>query len=260
MDRPKLISTLFPAEFTVNLTDKGKKDRFEVFWNFDDGGGDIGPFDIGTARSHSIRHVFFKGGTYQVRVIVFDKRDAGGGSGDNNDTRKFIAVGQITMDRVGAAIGGLKSDDVIKLIKQQTGLPNRPEAHAAAESADPNLQSFEVLINGDSQGVFSTDGKIRIKTGGGDDNIRVDPDLTLPVEIDAGPGNDTLRGGAGDDLLEGGKGDDILLGGKGDDHLIGGPGADDLDGGAGTDEEEDEDEATASRLQSLLAALEAQMI
>lgn len=65
-----------------------------------------------------------------------------------------------------------------------------------------------------------------VNAGGGDDRVVVARNVTVPV---------TLRGGAGDDVLVGGAGPDKLLGGPGDDVLIGRGGADLLHGGAGND-------------------------
>jgi len=65
-----------------------------------------------------------------------------------------------------------------------------------------------------------------VNAGGGDDEVSVARDVTAPV---------TLRGGAGDDRLVGWRGSDLLYGGPGSDTLIGGPGADILRGGPGTD-------------------------
>lgn len=53
--------------------------------------------------------------------------------------------------------------------------------------------------------------------------------------LSGGAGNDNLRGGAGNDRLSGDAGDDTLDGGDGRDHLLGGRGTDVLRGGAGND-------------------------
>ncbi len=71
--------------------------------------------------------------------------------------------------------------------------------------------------------------------GLGDDKIVVSKDITIPVELSGGPGNDTLVGGSGDDILRGGDGDDNLRGGLGNDILEGGAGRDYLMGEAGDD-------------------------
>lgn len=46
------------------------------------------------------------------------------------------------------------------------------------------------------------------------------------IEIDGGPGNDTIYGGQGNQLLSGGAGDDTLRGGAGAQLLMGGDGRD----------------------------------
>jgi len=50
--------------------------------------------------------------------------------------------------------------------------------------------------------------------------------LDRVVDVDGGPGRDTLQGGAAGDLLDGGSGDDVLRGVGGPDDLAGGEGAD----------------------------------
>jgi hypothetical protein len=112
--------------------------------------------------------------------------------------------------------------------------------------------------------IFNVNGAISSLTGaarievdalGGHDTVTLH-DLTVPVTVDAGPGNDVvngaaviaadllilggsgddqLTGGSGDDWIEGGPGNDFLRGGPGDDVLIGGDGNDKLAGGAGVD-------------------------
>jgi RTX calcium-binding nonapeptide repeat (4 copies) len=82
--------------------------------------------------------------------------------------------------------------------------------------------------------------------GDGDD-VYESSELTLSrVTIDAGPGNDQLRGidanevatidaGAGNDIVTSGNGNDSLLGGPGDDTIEGDRGNDMIDGGPGRD-------------------------
>lgn len=96
--------------------------------------------------------------------------------------------------------------------------------------------------------------RIVVDGGEGNDTISIASDLTLPVEIRGGAGNDTLEagggpatllGGAGDDtlkatthgaLLDGGVGHDTLRGGGLGDTLQGGSGADTLFGAGGADQ------------------------
>jgi Ca2+-binding RTX toxin-like protein len=83
-----------------------------------------------------------------------------------------------------------------------------------------------------------------VNAGGGDDRVTVARQVTVPVTMRGGGGDDLLAGGSGtdkliggdgDDQLRGGPGNDMLIGGDGDDVLIGGPGRDVLRGGGGED-------------------------
>lgn len=67
---------------------------------------------------------------------------------------------------------------------------------------------------------------IRIAAGAGDDRILIDSNVAIAAFIDAGAGNDVVRGGGGNDGIAGGSGDDVLSGGPGRDVLYGGPGHD----------------------------------
>ncbi len=49
-----------------------------------------------------------------------------------------------------------------------------------------------------------------LNTLGGNDTLSVAPDVTLPLDVDGGAGNDLLQGGAGSDTVDGGDGDDRL--------------------------------------------------
>ncbi|MDQ0650234.1 M91 family zinc metallopeptidase [Pseudomonas cedrina] len=91
-----------------------------------------------------------------------------------------------------------------------------------------------------------------IKTHGGNDNIRIDANVTQPITVDAGDGDDRVRagggytrlfGGKGNDVLrlgngvgyaEGNDGDDLIFGGSGDNVLYGNNGNDRLYAGRGT--------------------------
>ncbi len=71
--------------------------------------------------------------------------------------------------------------------------------------------------------------------GDGDDEIVLDPSLTIDSSLSGGVGNDLLSGGAGSDTLNGEAGDDVLFGGGGNDTLYGGDDDDVLSGGLGAD-------------------------
>lgn len=74
-----------------------------------------------------------------------------------------------------------------------------------------------------------------VNAGGGDDEVSVAKDVTAPVTMRGGAGDDLLVGGGGPDKLVGGNGGDRLFGWRGDDQLYGGPGLDTLIGGPGAD-------------------------
>jgi RTX calcium-binding nonapeptide repeat (4 copies) len=74
-----------------------------------------------------------------------------------------------------------------------------------------------------------------VNAGGGDDRVAVAKDISIPVTIRGGAGDDSLSGGSGPDKLLGGAGDDRLVGGAGADLLFGGEGKDVLIGGLGSD-------------------------
>lgn len=90
---------------------------------------------------------------------------------------------------------------------------------------------------------------IRIETGDGKDIVNVGENLPagIPVTVDGGAGDDTLRGaafaetadtilgGPGNDKITGGPGNDVLRGGDGDDEVEGQAGGDQLFGDGGND-------------------------
>jgi Ca2+-binding RTX toxin-like protein len=67
----------------------------------------------------------------------------------------------------------------------------------------------------------------RLLTAGGDDSVTGGKRLRVPINADAGSGNDTVMGSATNDMLFGGDGSDLVRGRKGKD-LVLGAGANDL--------------------------------
>jgi RTX calcium-binding nonapeptide repeat (4 copies) len=87
-------------------------------------------------------------------------------------------------------------------------------------------------------------GGFEVNAGGGDDSVTVAREVSVPVTLRGGPGQDRLVGGAAGDKLVGGAdadvlvgraGADSLFGGLGDDRLVGCSGNDLLNGDGGTD-------------------------
>ena len=93
----------------------------------------------------------------------------------------------------------------------------------------PEEKSNELICDAPSIAGFE------VNAGGGNDRVEVAKDVSVPVTMRGGAGDDLLLGGAGPDKLVGGTGDDRLNGWRGDDLLYGGPGADVLIGGPGDD-------------------------
>jgi Ca2+-binding RTX toxin-like protein len=83
-------------------------------------------------------------------------------------------------------------------------------------------------------GDFGPAARIVANLGGGDDYYKWAA-ISVPQEIDAGAGNDTIEAGEGNDSVRGGAGNDDLTGGRGDDTVDGGDGNDKVDGWDGSD-------------------------
>jgi Ca2+-binding RTX toxin-like protein len=77
--------------------------------------------------------------------------------------------------------------------------------------------------------------RITVTTNGGNDEVDASAVVDIPVSLNGGSGNDTLRGGSQDDTLLGGTGNDDLFGNDGDDDLYGNSGNDFIEGGEGDD-------------------------
>lgn len=96
-------------------------------------------------------------------------------------------------------------------------------------------------------------GKLHIETGGGNDKVTIAPDVKVAVNVDTGPGQDTVntgggftevrlgdgndraRLGPGGGVLYGEDGDDLLEGGTGNNFLLGGAGTNTIKGGTPSD-------------------------
>jgi Ca2+-binding RTX toxin-like protein len=77
--------------------------------------------------------------------------------------------------------------------------------------------------------------RIRVSTGGGNDTVTIADGITLPTVVDAGAGDDSIKGGGGPDLIFGGNGNDTINGAGGDDDVDAGAGNDSVIGGLGRD-------------------------
>ena len=102
---------------------------------------------------------------------------------------------------------------------------------------DIQVQMSGSLIRVSDNGVvrsFSAVPTIAIMCLAGNDRVTVDDNVTIPVWVDGGKGNDTIKGGSGNDAISAWTGNDTILGGDGDDTIWGGAGADSIFGDSGT--------------------------
>lgn len=115
----------------------------------------------------------------------------------------------------------------------QTG--NAADTVHVSKSADERLI---LQINGRSHSFEARDKyerpvDLHIKTQGGNDDVRISPDVNNKVTIEGGEGNDTLRAGSGRTRLLGGAGNDTLTLGSNSGYAEGNDGDDTIMGGTG---------------------------
>jgi Ca2+-binding RTX toxin-like protein len=79
------------------------------------------------------------------------------------------------------------------------------------------------------------DEKLTITSFAGNDVLTTGAGVTLPMDVDAGPGADTITTGDGADVINGGDDVDVLNGGAGGDRIVGQRGNDTMNGNAGDD-------------------------
>jgi Ca2+-binding RTX toxin-like protein len=82
---------------------------------------------------------------------------------------------------------------------------------------------------------IGTSENLTITSFSGNDKLETAAGVTLPMNIDAGPGDDHITTGDGADVVQGGDGVDTLNGGAGGDRILGNPGNDVINGNAGDD-------------------------
>ncbi len=160
-------------------------------------------------------HQYAQGGVYDVRVSISDATASA-----TADTISAISGMRLTQSGTLQIVGSQARDKVeLKvrrdLLRVKTQFGHLPKSRV-------HFPATEVR-------------RLEIYTVGGDDNIRADHNVDIPMIVDAGDGNDRIQGGSGDDTLRGGLGNDVLKGSAGNDILLGGAGIDILFGGTGRD-------------------------
>jgi Ca2+-binding RTX toxin-like protein len=165
-------------------------------------------------------------GTVNVTLRVVDGQGAVGED-----------IAQITMQ---AADGVFLVDGTLSVL----------DSNAADEFVTVSLSGGNISVNSNGNTTVFSAGdvdEIEVVLGSGDDIVVITSNITVPVTIEGGAGDDILVGGGGRSVLIGGEGNDILsgsllasaadvlLGGDGDDILAGFGGNDVLVGGNGND-------------------------
>ncbi|MEB8389197.1 Hint domain-containing protein [Rhodobacteraceae bacterium KMM 6894] len=128
-------------------------------------------------------------------------------------------------------VSGTPGDDDIDL--PYTGDPDGDRIDNDDAILPGDAPNDDVVEAGDGDDtVRGREGDDTLNGGDGDDSMRGDEG---DDSLDGGAGDDTLRGDDGDNTLNGGEGDDSLIGGPGNDSIIGGDGQDTALGGGGDD-------------------------
>lgn len=124
----------------------------------------------------------------------------------------------------------LETRDVASVSATQVADVLRVDGTAGKDRIDLVAQGQQVVVrsSGLEVGRYQMAGLTRIDvfTYEGNDVVKTDRNLLLPVNIDGGFGNDKLVGGAGTQTLSGGAGNDLLKAGAGTSQLIPGNGFD----------------------------------
>ena len=101
------------------------------------------------------------------------------------------------------------------------------------QSIDLTKGSVIVTIDGQRIGEYEVGGSVSVYAGAGNVSVQVDPQITLPLTLVAGSGNDTLEGGGGLNTFVGGSGNDTFIGGPGVNIVEGGTGSNTFVSGGG---------------------------
>lgn len=149
---------------------------------------------------------------------------------------QFSNLSDTSLELPGAGIGTIRNDDASENIT----LRNRRLTINGSDQADfikltRDGSTIQIVLN-DEEVHVPNSGVIvvHVDSHAGDDVIQ-SIFVSHKMKIDAGPGNDTVKGGLGPDTIVGGEGDDNLRGTKGNDIIFGGDGNDSLQGQDGND-------------------------
>jgi large repetitive protein len=187
---------------SATFTDVGTADTHLATIDWGDGTVTAGVVTQGAGfGSVAGGHAYVAGGVYIITVTLTD--DDGGTT--TATTRVYVSG--VGLHNGVLTIVGTAGADAVHLNQQGNG----------------GLKVHANFLPG-GQRNFALAGVQRVVAllGDGDDEFTAAGNMTLPMAVDGGAGNDTLSAGRGNNILIGGAGEDELTGGKGQDILIGG--------------------------------------
>ncbi|MEK6259708.1 MAG: VCBS domain-containing protein [Planctomycetota bacterium] len=201
------------------FSDVDTNDQHQVTINWGDGSPDTVISNVAAGvTTFGASHVYAAGGVYTISATVADYN-----GGTSNTLTTTTMIGGVGVNNGQLQIVGTDGRDIIHISQSGSG---GGSLHVMAHFNVPNG-------GGANNYTFSLSAvtSIRIIGCGGNDDLKINNQVTVSAFIDGGEGNDTVWGGGGNDILLGGGGNDALDGGDGRDILIGGLGADNLKGG-----------------------------
>ncbi|MCD9029668.1 hypothetical protein LDO26_15855 [Luteimonas sp. BDR2-5] len=183
------------------------------------------------------------------------------GGGTNSSERTTGS----TPDGKPIQIDPLHKDDQVTIARERTnagGYISRDQVVFTTGSGNDDVGvtqrddgTLDVTVNGESYEVSLAQGQeLTLRTGAGNDTIKVAPNVDVNIVVDAGDGdNDILVEGNGDNRIASGNGDDVIKltgsgrndihttggtneihGGSGENVIYGGDGSDTIYAGSGT--------------------------
>ncbi|MCA9085087.1 MAG: hypothetical protein KDA81_13580, partial [Planctomycetaceae bacterium] len=194
-------------------------------------------------REFTATHNFEQGGIYNIAVTAVD-----GQGGEANETVSAVVQGMQLKDGQLQIIGRSGNDRVV--------ISPAGRNRIRVQLIIPGMLRQQLLL------AASELGSITMDLGAGNDRVSVSSRISVPIEINAGAGNDNIISGSGPAIIDGGEGNDrirtgnahdqvtdlwgnnsiqsgggndTIIVGEGNDYVNGGLGHDIISGGGGND-------------------------
>ncbi len=201
------------------FSDVDTNDQHQVTINWGDGSPDTVISNLAAGvTTFGANHVYATGGVFTITATVADYN-----GGTSNSLTTTTMIGGVGLNNGQLQIVGTDGRDIIHISQSGSG---GGSLHVNAHFNVPNGGGSTIYTFS-----LSAVTSIRIIGCGGNDDLKINNQVTVSAFIDGGEGNDTVWGGGGNDILLGGEGNDTMDGGDGRDILIGGLGADNMKGG-----------------------------